>query len=191
MHSERKFQFTHKFTKEKPHYTHRERVEKINVKEIEIRVRTEKGSEPNVGTLCIEPEINGRTLSRKCRKDPSYNEYWVPPRTVENVTDVRINLDYTAEDPGMPYTFRFKAIVKSYTMCFIATATYGTPLHPKLNILRDFRDEYLSKTSVGRALIKTYYKISPPFAKLISKSSKLRTLSKKILNPLVSIVEEN
>ncbi len=35
--------------------------------------------------------------------------------------------------------------------CFIATAAYGTPLHADINVLRDFRDEYMMPNPAGRA----------------------------------------
>jgi hypothetical protein len=34
--------------------------------------------------------------------------------------------------------------------CFIATAAYGTSLHEDIDVLRDFRDEYLMTNQIGR-----------------------------------------
>jgi hypothetical protein len=36
----------------------------------------------------------------------------------------------------------------------IATAAYGTALHEDINVLRDFRDEYLMPNLPGRAFVK-------------------------------------
>lgn len=48
--------------------------------------------------------------------------------------------------------------------CFIATAVYGDYEHPKVLVLREFRDRKLKNSFIGLAFIKTYYKISPPLA---------------------------
>ena len=38
--------------------------------------------------------------------------------------------------------------------CFIATTAYGTALHDDINVLRDFRDEYLMPNPPGEHLSK-------------------------------------
>jgi len=70
--------------------------------------------------------------------------------------------------------------------CFIATAAYGSPLHPHVNILRDFRDRYLMPSKLGRALIKIYYKYSPFVANLITKHKALRVAVRINLLPIIA-----
>lgn len=53
--------------------------------------------------------------------------------------------------------------------CFIATAAYGTATHPKIDLLRNFRDEYLKGSKSGEFFIRNYYRFSPPIAKFISR----------------------
>jgi len=58
--------------------------------------------------------------------------------------------------------------------CFIATASYGTEAHPRIDILREFRDRYLKKFYFGRIFIKIYYRFSPPIANYIAQSKSRR-----------------
>ena len=70
--------------------------------------------------------------------------------------------------------------------CFIATAAYGSPLHPHLDILRDFRDKYLMPSSSGRKFVSLYYKYSPFAANLIAKHKVLKIVVRIYLVPLVA-----
>jgi len=70
--------------------------------------------------------------------------------------------------------------------CFIATAAYGSPLHPHLDILRDFRDKYLMPSKLGLKLVDLYYKYSPFVANLISKHKVLKVVVRINLLPFVA-----
>ena len=70
--------------------------------------------------------------------------------------------------------------------CFIATAAYGSPLHPHIDILRDFRDKFLMPNEVGRKMVSLYYKYSPPVANLIAKYEVLRVVVRTNLLPFVA-----
>jgi hypothetical protein len=72
------------------------------------------------------------------------------------------------------------------TPCFIATAAYGSPLHPYVRILRDFRDKYLMPSRFGRVLVDFYYKYSPFFANIITKHKVLKADVRLSLMPLVA-----
>ncbi len=73
--------------------------------------------------------------------------------------------------------------------CFIATAAYGTPYHPDIDVLRNFRDKYLLNFDLGRAFVKLYYKFSPPVAHVISKSLLLRAIVLSLLLPIVYLIK--
>ncbi len=76
--------------------------------------------------------------------------------------------------------------------CFIATACYGDYDHPNVQVLRQFRDNVMSKSRVGKALISVYYKISPSIAKLIEKNNILKIVIRLILiYPLVKLTSKN
>jgi subtilisin family serine protease len=58
--------------------------------------------------------------------------------------------------------------------CFIATAAFGSSLEPHVQMLRDLRDTYLLTSSIGKAFVVLYYKLSPPIAGFIGKNGVLR-----------------
>lgn len=73
--------------------------------------------------------------------------------------------------------------------CFIATACYGSYDDSNVLILRDYRDNYLSKNYFGQLFIKIYYNVSPPIARVISKSERLRSMTRLyIVEPIVNFV---
>jgi hypothetical protein len=73
--------------------------------------------------------------------------------------------------------------------CFIATAAYGSYLHPKVMELRAFRDNYLMTNVPGRAFVSLYYRLSPPLADFIARHEWLRTGCRIALTPVVLAVE--
>jgi hypothetical protein len=72
-------------------------------------------------------------------------------------------------------------------VCFIATAAYGTPMAEEIQILRDFRDEYLLTNPLGQALVDIYYRISPPIAEFITEHPSLKPIVRAGLLPAVAI----
>ncbi len=65
--------------------------------------------------------------------------------------------------------------------CFIATAVYGSPYVNEVMVLREFRDNWLLKYSLGNAFVKFYYWISPTIANQIARSNYLRIITKVVL----------
>lgn len=72
--------------------------------------------------------------------------------------------------------------------CFIATAAYGSYLHPQVQLLRDFRDSYLLTNAPGRAFVSFYYRLSPPVADYIAQHETLKLLVRLLLTPLILII---
>lgn len=73
--------------------------------------------------------------------------------------------------------------------CFIATAAWGSYLHPKVALLREFRDQYLLSNGPGRLFVRTYYRLSPPIADFIARHESMRSITRWMLTPLVLAVE--
>jgi len=71
--------------------------------------------------------------------------------------------------------------------CFIATAAYGTPMAEEIDVLRDFRDEYLLTNPVGEELVELYYKTSPPVADFIAEHPALKQVVRAGLEPVIAI----
>jgi uncharacterized repeat protein (TIGR01451 family) len=73
--------------------------------------------------------------------------------------------------------------------CFIATAAYGSALEPHVMALREFRDRYLQRSTLGRAIVRFYYRHSPPAAAIIARHEALRFGVRMLLTPLVMMIE--
>ena len=72
--------------------------------------------------------------------------------------------------------------------CFIATASYGDPDAQPVRVLRRWRDESLQGNAVGRWLVRTYYRLSPPIAAAIAERPWARAAVRIALAPVVLLV---
>ncbi|MCK5552748.1 MAG: hypothetical protein KAJ09_06350, partial [Deltaproteobacteria bacterium] len=71
--------------------------------------------------------------------------------------------------------------------CFIATAAYGSALSNEVNVLRQFRDDYLLNNEVGKALVSAYYEYSPRLADYIAEHPMLRRIVRIGLYPMLEL----
>ena len=77
----------------------------------------------------------------------------------------------------------------SSSECFIATAAYGTPFDPKIDVLRNWRDNSLRNFSFGRLFIRFYYFTSPPIANVVAKSEVLRWCVRRVISPVIHLLK--
>jgi uncharacterized repeat protein (TIGR01451 family) len=73
--------------------------------------------------------------------------------------------------------------------CFIATAAYGSPLDSRLDVLRNFRDQYMLTNGLGRTMVAFYYRHSPVLADFIAERDWLRAVVRGMLAPIVFSIE--
>ena len=73
--------------------------------------------------------------------------------------------------------------------CFIATAAFGSQMHPEVQVFRDFRDQYLLTTELGQWLVETYYTYGSQAALVIAQHSWLRVIARAILWPMLYFVK--
>ena len=121
--------------------------------------------------------------------------------TTKNGYHFEIRLLFDTNNPnilkgfgGMLYDYgsSSKSNEKSKGGCFIATACYGNYNATEVLVLRNYRDNVLLKTSIGRVAVEIYYLISPPIARLLDKSNSLKAFVRKnILAPIVSKIKRN
>ena len=71
--------------------------------------------------------------------------------------------------------------------CFIATSCFGNYNHPFVRILREFRDRFLLKNSIGKNFVKWYYAHSPKYAQIIRNNLILKVITQILLIPVVFI----
>jgi tetratricopeptide (TPR) repeat protein len=74
--------------------------------------------------------------------------------------------------------------------CYIATMAYGDYDHPQVMELRSFRDDFLSKTIVGRRFIKFYYKYSPSLVEKLKNKQSINLIIRKGLDQFIKAIKK-
>jgi len=101
--------------------------------------------------------------------------------------EIRVTLQsFTGEQSPFLYDLTVKP-AEPVPPCFIATATYGTPMAEEIEILREFRDEYLLTNPLGQALTGLYYRVSPPIAEFIAEHPSLKPIVRTGLVPALVV----
>lgn len=75
--------------------------------------------------------------------------------------------------------------------CFIATACYGNNNAEEVLILRKFRDNVLLNSTTGQTFVNFYAIVSPPIARIIEKSSILKSIIRNVfLAPIIRKIKK-
>lgn len=131
----------------------------------------------------------GISISFTCYYDKSFNDFVIKLKKgdfVEVEAEIKEIEKYTSHSIDVQL---IKIAVKRKSGCFIATACYGDYNCNEVNILKEFRDEKLKKTLIGKQFIRFYYWISPNLADFIIKSPILKRVTiRYILDPIVTLL---
>ncbi len=73
--------------------------------------------------------------------------------------------------------------------CYIATMAYGSYDHPQVIVLRNYRDNVLSKSFLGIEFIQFYYKYSPVLVEKLKDKPVVNKIIKSVLNIFISLVK--
>jgi hypothetical protein len=106
-----------------------------------------------------------------------------------DVTEKARQFQDRAKNPDVVRGF-LKQVKANSRRCFIATAAYENPDHPSVEILRQFRDQYLFKSSLGFRFVNFYYEYSPRLADFLDKSPKSRIATRKLLNLIAKFLHK-
>jgi hypothetical protein len=74
--------------------------------------------------------------------------------------------------------------------CYIATMAYGNYDHPQVIELRNFRDQFLSKSALGRSFIRIYYRYSPILVEKLRYKPKTNKIIRKLLDQLIKTIRK-
>lgn len=74
--------------------------------------------------------------------------------------------------------------------CFIATACYGTSIGEEVKNLCSFRDKYLDRNLIGRAMVQFYYNHAPKAADFIMDKEYLKIIIRECLRPYIWIINK-
>ncbi|MCK9196873.1 MAG: type II secretion system GspH family protein [Syntrophales bacterium] len=130
------------------------------------------GSDSTLSAIDVNMQIsqpNGAILTFTTRVDPRNNG---------NIGGAAI----PTTPPTVPTTWGINPT------CFIATAAYGDPGHPMVQILRDFRDRYLLSWQGGRWFVKKYYEHGPTAADLIRNQPLAMWAVRCLLAPVAALI---
>ncbi|WP_031428250.1 CFI-box-CTERM domain-containing protein [Flavimarina sp. Hel_I_48] len=79
---------------------------------------------------------------------------------------------------------------KQKTGCYVATMVYGDYDHPQVLELRKFRDDFLSKTKLGRNFIKLYYRYSPDLVERLKNKQGINLIIRRGLDQFIKTIRK-
>ncbi|MFH1231314.1 MAG: CFI-box-CTERM domain-containing protein [Planctomycetota bacterium] len=106
----------------------------------------------------------------------------LPPSPQESPKEIPTG---SSGDPFAPSD----AFTKELGSCFIATVVYGSPTHPNVMTLKNFRDKYLLTNTLGNKFVKWYYKVSPGIADYLKTSPFKASVVRIALTPFVYVIK--
>lgn len=74
--------------------------------------------------------------------------------------------------------------------CYIATLVYGDYEHPKVKVLRHFRDNVLLTNYLGKKFVKFYYRYSPGWVQRLKNMKRINNCIRFVLNGFVYVYKK-
>lgn len=156
----------------------------------------------NDSTLCQDLQNHFLKLNRDQLSKLSYNRISILIDEINKDDEIHKVMNHEFKVGGHVVELEFRkdadepislsAPIKPYSSsgCFIATVCYGTPNAAEVIILREFRDNLLSKLTVGKLFIKLYYHISPKLVPYIERNQKLKNFIKSyLIVPVIYLIK--
>ena len=132
--------------------------------------------------LLVMSIIGGLTMNAQERRRFNENK-----ATLSNIRDQVAQLDRTIRSSTSTYGGNRTPSSSSSGGCYIATMVYGDYDHPQVLVLRDFRDNVLRKSALGRAFIKFYYRYSPTWVKHLKNCKKINRFIRIVLDKFIKV----
>lgn len=123
---------------------------------------------------------NGKFIY-KAQQIVADEEFWSKCITIDSKEQ------YKAYLAKFPQGRHKKEAENKASACYIATMVYGDYNHPKVLILRDFRDNVLQESFLGRLFIKTYYKYSPSLVEILKNKRRINSAIRTIIDKLIKL----
>lgn len=128
------------------------------------------------------------------------SRYYQPSPNLKNITYQAYTLLRSLESYDMSSDLRARLKLNLTTIkiandklnptgCFIATLVYGDYDHPRVKILREFRDKTLLSTNAGRKIVDIYYLFSPVLVKKLQNRVYIQKLIRLFLNLIIRVTK--
>jgi len=95
------------------------------------------------------------------------------------------------KNPWLEDNFVYRVLRPKEGNCFIATACFGNYGSPEVIVLRQFRDQIIMRTKLGKTFIRLYYIASLPIAKYLVHHHKTRKFMRLLLSKVVLRYAQN
>ena len=157
---------------------------------IEVVNNAQSGLEYNRAKLLLLPSIVSDAVSAIGLMDSLDMNYQTRRRFLENkatINSINTQLDFVRRQISSATSTSSSS---GSSGCYIATMAYGDYDHPQVIELRKFRDEFLSKSYLGRNFIKLYYKYSPLLVEKLKDKTKTNDIIRTLLDQFIKIIKK-
>jgi hypothetical protein len=132
----------------------------------------------------IAPTATGATIGNL----QNYQKYHFVILSIDQFGNATPAADVSATPlPVEDFYRRYRGAGGAPGGCFIATAAFGSYESRWVYVLRDFRDDVLLPTTLGRDLVDWYYAHSPRYADWIARHAVARFVTRVLLVPVIVV----